>query len=88
MNKEKDNPDQSGKENPQGDVYGQADDGSQSVRFEGRKAASFAGDIDLLTKEISKMADTMLPNTKLELRKSIEKSMEIIRRIKRKGRRY
>lgn len=85
MNKEKDNPDQSGKENTQGDVYGQADDGSQSVRFEGRKAASFAGDIDLLTKEISKMADTMLPNTKLELRKSIEKSMEIIRRIKKEG---
>uniref|UniRef100_A0A8D8RJ38 Uncharacterized protein n=1 Tax=Cacopsylla melanoneura TaxID=428564 RepID=A0A8D8RJ38_9HEMI len=52
---------------------------------EGEKATKVTRNIALLAKEIKKMADNMLPNTKLELRKGIEISMELIKKITRDG---
>lgn len=47
----------------------------------GDKAASFKRSVDLMAKEIKIMADSVIPNTKTEIRNGIDKALNMMKRI-------
>lgn len=72
---------------PKGGMEGFESNGEEQISFfenwnaKGRRAASFTANMDLLAREIKAIADIIIPNTKLEIRKGVEKAMTIMKRM-------